>query len=172
MNKNIEIMNLISKEGKSKEEVKNYIIEVIETMGFTGALHEIKGNRNSLKNAMYAVNTFCNDKLAKRYDVNTRKCVWQPTQEKINSVEYFRKQLTDLCNYALDDNTSVESEYLKLKNDFANIQFEIAQYYKLLEDTEDDIEKYMELTEGIKPLQEKLNQAENNLDLFVMKNFR
>lgn len=171
LNTDIKVMELINKEGKSKEEVKEFVIKIIETMGFTGALNEIKGNRNSLKNALYSVNTFCNNKLAKRYDVDTRECVWQPSEERINQVEHFRMELIDLCNYSLTSNTEVETEYLRLKNEFSNAMFEIAQYYKEL-DLIEDREEYLNKSKGIEILQKKLNQAENKLDLYVMKSFK
>lgn len=171
LNTDIKVMELISKDGKSKEEVKEFIIKIIETMGFTGALNEIKGNRNSLKNALYAVNTFCNNKLDKRYDVATRECVWQPSEEKIKQVEYFRMELIDLCNYALTFNTELETEYLRLKNEYSNATFQIAQYYKEL-DLIEDREEYLNKSKGIELLQKKLNDSENKLDLYVMKNFK
>lgn len=168
---NVELVSQFEFEGMDKKEVKEFLIKIISEMGFTGALKEIKGGRNSLKNSLYAINQYCNDKLAKRYDVDTMKVVWQPTEEKINEVEVFRTTLIDMANYCLDHNTPTESEYLRLKNKYSNAMFEIAQAYKELDNIE-DMEEYIKKAESLEILQEKLNKAENNLDLYVMKNFK
>ena len=168
---NLELVSQFEFESVSKEEAKEFLIKIISEMGFTGALSEIKGNRNSLKNALYAINQFCNDKLAKRYDVKTKEVVWKPSEERIKEVEVFRTTMVDLSNYCLDNNTEKESEYLKLKNKYINLMFEIAQAYKELDDIENDKE-YINKSKSIEKLQEKLNEAENKLDLYVMKNFK
>ena len=56
---NLELVGQFEFERISKEEAKEFLIKIISEMGFTGALKEIKGNRNSLKNALYSINTFC-----------------------------------------------------------------------------------------------------------------
>ncbi|MDU3410053.1 hypothetical protein [Clostridium sp.] len=167
-------VNLVSQFGfekVEKEEAKEFLIKIISQMGFTGVLKEIKGNRNSLKNALYAINQCCNDRLAKRYNVNSMEVVWQPSEERIKEVEIFRTTLIDLANYCLSHNTKTESEYLKLKNEYSNTMFEIAQLYKELDSLE-DIEEYLNKSKEVELLQEKLNEAENKLDLYVMKNFK
>lgn len=167
---NLELVSQFEFEGMDKKEVKEFLLKIISDMGFTGALKEIKGGRNSLKNALYAINQYCNDKLEKRYDVYTKELVWQPTEERINEVEVFRTTLTDLANYCLDHNTTAESEYLRLKNEYSNAMFEIAQAYKELDEME--IEEYIEKSKSIELLQKKLEESENNLDLYVMRNFK
>lgn len=167
----IKLISKVKREDMSKEEVKEFLIKVIQQMRFLGVLKEIKGNRNSLKNALYAINQYCNDKLAKRYNVNTMEIVWQPSQEKIREVENFRTILIDLANYCLNHNTEIESEYLKLKNEYSNTIFEIAQFYKELDNIE-DTEEFLKKSKEVEVLQEKLNEAENKLDLYVMKNFK
>ena len=168
---NLELVSQFEFENVSKDEAKEFLIKIISEMGFRGALNEIKGNRNSLKNALYVINQFCNDKLAKRYDIKTMELVWQPTEEKIKEIEVFRTTMVDLSNYCLDNNTTKESEYLKLKNEYSNVMFEIAQLYKELDDIENDKE-YINKSKELEVLQKRLNEAENRLDLYVMKNFK
>lgn len=123
-------LNEINMEAMTKKEIKELLINIFSEMKYSGALNEIIGGRNPLKNAHYIINHYYNDALSKRYNPETMEVVWTPSEERIKDIETLRSTLLQFANYSLSDNTDTESEYLKLKRDYANCMFEIAQLLK------------------------------------------
>ena len=164
-------LNEINMEAMTKEEIKELLINIFSEMKYSVALNEIIGGRNPLKNAHYIINHYCNDALSKRYNPETMEVVWTPSEERIKDIEALRSTLLQFANYSLSDNTDKESEYLKLKRDYANCMFEIAQLYKEL-DSIKDRKEYIAKAKSLDEVQYRLKDLENKLDLFVMSNLK
>lgn len=167
------------KDEQLKEQTKQLLVTLYKEMGYNGIAEEIVNNRRSKDNALQGLKMFVRDKKSKRINPETREVVWTPSEKRLQELDYFEATLTKIINETLENNTSKQEEYLKLKlnydNAYYNYSVKLGGFDSFIEslDRKNDTkwkDKLNEYDKEMKKLEDIKKDAENKLDNFVMSN--
>lgn len=144
--------------GEKIEEIKqdpiNQLSIIAKKLGYTAVAREIKHNRRAKDNLLYVIKG-----LDKKYT--------NLTEEKQELLETVINKLYNLSDL-LKSNSKEQLTYLKLKRDYNNATFELAEAYKELNFLEARSEQWRKCHCKIEQLHFDFKEAENKLDDFVL----
>jgi hypothetical protein len=164
-------------QNESQEKLRNNLSNIALSLGYEGVANEVKNNRNPKENLKGMLNMFLGDISGDRINIVTNE-VLKADKKTINQCNEFKKLFNNIIDL-IDNNTPNQKEYLKLKIEFINIHWKLAQLYKesdLMEDYEKEDDKKIEIFNKyynkIKELQKQQKEIENKFDNFIMNNLK
>ena len=160
-----------------QDKIRQRIAELIQTMGYNACAEEIRNNRRAKDNAMYALKSYYQSNTGDLINVYTN-VVTKRDSEHINKFDNFKSAFISIIE-KLENNTPNQLIYFKLKQDYENQYFELAQMYKdwdqlidSMQDTKKDHEKIEAFSKQIDLKKLEADKAKNALDKFVLDNLK
>jgi hypothetical protein len=155
--------------------LRNKIAELVEVMGFNACAREVRNNRRAKENALYAFNNYYRNITGDRINLETRETFKIPA-ETIAKADEMKRIFVTLTD-KLESNTPKQLEYMKLKLEYENATFKLAELFKdhdeLYTDRSDEqIQRIRDHGALIDEQSAIKKQLEDELDRFIFANIK
>ena len=174
--KGLNLLKETLKEIDTQLNLRKQIAKLVYELGYKGASREIENNRHAKENATQIINSWYRDQT-KRINLSTNEMYIIPDEYK-SKIDQFKSLFMTLVNM-LDSQTSLQTEYLKLKQEFSNLTWQLSELYKEMNskmdmtvDRKELVDVMNEYNSKIKHMEGKRDIVEDKLDNLVLNNLK